>query len=339
MRFIQEAAEESVREMLCALATKNNMKEIDSVFQTDWMDNGSPIAMRLEINKKTRSAIFDFNGSGIEVCGNFNTPIAVVRSAIIYCLRCLINIDIPLNSGCLRPIEIIIPENSILNPSDDAAIVGGNVTTSQRITDVVLKAFGAVSDSQGCMNNFTFGSKNYGYYETIAGGAGAGPGWNGCSGVHSHMTNTRITDAEVLETRYPVLLNRFALRYGSGGDGAFKGGDGVIREFTFLDESLISLVTERRVFQPKGINGGGNAMKGENLMVTPDEDGKKGKTVNLGGKQSLNVPKGTRIIIMTPGGGGYGEKGKYTEEELVQKNVPCEGFGSYNREMKMQEQG
>lgn len=246
----------------------------------------------------------------------------------------------------MRPIDIIIPDNNILNPSDDAAIVGGNVTTSQRITDVILKAFKAVSDSQGCMNNFTFGSTNFGYYETIAGGAGAGPGWNGCSGVHTHMTNTRITDAEILETRYPILLNEFSIRENSGGLGAFVGGNGVVREFTFLDELDVSLVTERRVFQPKGIKGGQNAKKGINIMIVPNSDGGPDLEVNMGGKASIKVKKGTKVRIETPGGGGYGDANSELKNELNStsekdfQGVPfVGGIGSYNQSLKIQEQG
>lgn len=198
------------------------------------------------------TALFDFTGTGPEVYGNCNAPRAVAVSAILYCLRCLIKQEIPLNEvrttssfwshltrspppqGCLAPIKIIIPDNSILSPSDEAAVVGGNVLTSQRVTDVVLCAFAACACSQGCMNNFTFGDNTLGYYETIAGGAGAGPTWPGQHGIHTHMTNTRITDAEILELRYPVILREFSLRRGSGGRGHFAGGDGVVREVEFL---------------------------------------------------------------------------------------------------------
>jgi len=155
---------------------------------------------------------------------------AVVKSAIIYCLRCMIDSEVPLNQGCLDPVEIFVPESCILNPTEDAAIVGGNVLTSQRVTDVIFKAFGAVSASQGCMNNFTFGNENLGFYETICGGSGAGPTWHGANAVHTHMTNTRITDVEIMERRYPVVIDQFAIREGSGGAGEYSGGHGVIRE-------------------------------------------------------------------------------------------------------------
>ena len=165
-----------------------------------------------------------------EVHGNLNAPPAVTYSAVIYALRCLVREDIPLNQGCLAPVTFVIPPGCLLRPSAAAAVVGGNVLTSQRVTDVVLRAFGAAAASQGCMNNTTFGDAGLGYYETVAGGAGAGPGWHGRAGVHTHMTNTRITDPEILERRYPVVLRHFSLRPGSGGAGAFRGGDGVVRE-------------------------------------------------------------------------------------------------------------
>jgi len=182
-------------------------------------------------------------------------------------------------------------------------VVGGNVLTSQRITDVVLKAFGACAASQGCMNNLTFGDGQFGYYETIAGGAGAGPTWHGKSGVHTHMTNTRITDPEVLEQRYPVILRRFTLREGSGGQGLFKGGDGVIREIEFLKEGIqVGILSERRAFQPYGMAGGDNGERGKNLIVMPD-----GRLINFGSKNSMMLTEaGTRVRILTPGGGGYG---------------------------------
>ena len=188
--------------------------------------------------------------------GNWNTPRAVTKSAILYALRCLIEKDLPLNNGCLIPIDIRIPEGCLLAPSPEAAVVGGNVLTSQRIVDVIFKAFGAAAASQGCMNNFTFGNARFGYYETIGGGAGAGPGWHGESGVHTHMTNTRITDPEILERDYPVLLRRFSIRSQSGGAGLCRGGNGMVREVEFLEPMTAAILSERRVHPPYGLNGG-----------------------------------------------------------------------------------
>ena len=231
MRHIRNAAERAVREMLMAFAARAGLDApVGSVAAEDYMDDGTRIALRVSIDARDGSAVFDFSGTGPEIHGNLNAPPAVTYSAVIYAMRCMVREDIPLNQGCLAPITFIIPPGCLLAPVPTAAVVGGNVLTSQRVTDVVLRAFGAAAASQGCMNNTTFGDAGLGYYETVAGGAGAGPGWHGRSGVHTHMTNTRITDPEILERRYPVALREFCLRPGSGGGGAFRGGDGVVRE-------------------------------------------------------------------------------------------------------------
>ena len=191
------------------------------------------IELTINIDPDTGSAKFDFTGTGPEVYGNHNAPPAVTYSAVIYSLRCLVAEAIPLNQGCLAPIEFVIPQNTLLNPSPGAGVVGGNVLTSQRVVDVVLRAFKACAASQGCMNNLTFGDQEFGYYETIAGGSGAGPSWEGVSGIHTHCTNTRITDPEILERRYPVLLRQFALRNGSGGHGRHKARNKVLDRHYF----------------------------------------------------------------------------------------------------------
>jgi 5-oxoprolinase (ATP-hydrolysing) len=206
MGHVRDAAETAVRTCLREISLRRGMAEQDTVEAKDYLDDGSPIRLRLSIDRGDGSAVFDFSGTGTELWGNLNAPKAVTRSALLYSLRCLVEQDIPLNSGCLVPISLIIPEGSLLDPSPEAAVVGGNVLTSQRVVDVVLRAFGAAAASQGCMNNLSFGNDAFGYYETIGGGAGAGPHWHGQSGVHTHMTNTRITDPEILERRYPVLL-------------------------------------------------------------------------------------------------------------------------------------
>jgi 5-oxoprolinase (ATP-hydrolysing) len=189
----------------------------------------------------------------------------------------------------------------LLGSSENAAVVGGNVLTSQRITDVVLKAFNAAAASQGCMNNLTFGNEQFGYYETIGGGAGAGPSWHGQSGVHTHMTNTRITDPEILERRFPVMLRQFCIRKNSGGAGHYKGGDGLIREMEFLEDLNVAILSERRVFAPYGIKGGRPGKKGRNIFKFAT-----GGQMNLGGKNEIQAKKGDSILILTPGGGGYG---------------------------------
>lgn len=190
------------------------------------MDDGTPICLTVIIDEEFGSAVCDFTGTGPEVWGNCNTPRAITLSALIYCLRCMVGHDVPLNQGCLAPISLVIPANSILDPSAGAAVVGGNVLTSQRIVDTVLQAFQVCAASQGCMNNITIGDEQWGYYETVAGGSGAGPTWHGSGGVHTHMTNTRITDPEILENRYPIILNKFCLRDDlSGGDGKRNSND------------------------------------------------------------------------------------------------------------------
>lgn len=202
---------------------------------------------------------------------------------------------------------MVIPDGCFLNPSSSAAVVGGNVLTSQRVVDVILKAFGACAASQGCMNNLTFGDESFGYYETVAGGSGAGPTWNGSSGVHTHMTNTRITDPEVMEQRYPVVLRRFHLRPRVGGGGKFQGGRGVVRDIQFTKPLSVSITSERRVFAPYGLNGGEDGARGENSWVFR-RDEETTRTVSLGGKNIVDALAGDRIVLKTPGGGGYGKE-------------------------------
>ncbi|KDN53009.1 Hydantoinase B/oxoprolinase [Tilletiaria anomala UBC 951] len=366
MLHIRNNAELAVRNLLRDVSKRQGTNSLHAI---EYMDDGTPIELRVTIDPSAGSAIFDFEGTGPEVQGNWNCPKSVSHSAIIYCLRSMVSMDIPLNQGCLTPIEVRIPKGSLLDPSDSAAVVGGNVLTSQRITDVVLKAFKAVAASQGCTNNLTFGLggrdkdgnhvEGFGYYETIAGGSGAGPSWHGTSGVHTHMTNTRITDPEIMERRYPVMIRQFSLRTGSGGDGLYRGGDGVIREIEFHSPSIqVSILSERRVYRPFGLEGGEDAKTGLNLWVKQrreedgdlldddedrDDDGvgvdasasagdggqsdgtakrrkqekvmdENGKVrqppriINLGAKTTARMGRGDRIIIHTPGGGGWGKK-------------------------------
>ncbi|KAL4819976.1 Hydantoinase B/oxoprolinase-domain-containing protein [Aspergillus spinulosporus] len=304
MKAIQDSAE---------LATRNLFKKIAKEFQSnkvhaiDYMDDGTPIQLQVSIDEENGSATFDFTGTGPEVYGNWNAPIAITNAAVIFALRCMVSSDIPLNHGCMKPITLVVPPHSLLNPSAEAAVCAGNVLTSQRLVDVIFKAFRVCAASQGCMNNFTFGidgagETSFGYYETIAGGSGAGPSWNGTSGVHTNMTNTRITDPESLERRYPVILRRFMFREGSGGDGQYKGGDGVVRDVEFRVPMQASILSERRSFAPYGMDGGQDGKRGRNTWVS----GETGRAVTVGGKASVGVEAGDRMIIETPGGGGYG---------------------------------
>ncbi|KAI8808820.1 Hydantoinase B/oxoprolinase-domain-containing protein [Cladochytrium replicatum] len=308
MLHIRENAEIAVRDLL----RKVHAKYGPVLTSIDYMDDGSPINLTITIDPSTGSARFDFSGTGAQVYANTNAPRSVTYSAIIYCLRCLVNLEMPLNQGALAPVTVVIPPSSLLDPSDTAAVVGGNVLTSQRLCDVIFKAFRAAAASQGCTNNFTFGKtpdsngqNGFGYYETIAGGSGAGPEWEGKSGVHTHMTNTRITDPEILERRYPVILREFGLRKGSGGNGLHRGGDGVVREMEFLERIDVSILSERRVFRPYGMEGGVDAEPGRNYLIRKIPGGER--VLSFGGKNAAVVNPGDRVRIETPGGGGWGK--------------------------------
>jgi 5-oxoprolinase (ATP-hydrolysing) len=268
----------------------------------DGLDDGTPVRVRLSV-RGDRMRI-DFTGTGAAMAGNLNAPRAVVDSAVIYALRCLVAERIPLNGGCLLPVEIVVPAGSLLDPPPGAAVVGGNVETSQRVVDVLLAAMGRAAASQGTMNNLAFGDERFGYYETIGGGAGAGPGFAGASGVHVHMTNTRITDPEVLESKTPAIVRQFRLRRGSGGAGRWPGGDGLVRELEFTAPVTASLLTERRATAPFGLAGGRPGARGRNLCLRAD-----GRVEELPGRATVVLAPGDRLRIETPGGGGYGDPG------------------------------
>ncbi len=353
MRNIQDNAELSVRNLLKDVCKGFEGRDLSAV---DYMDDGSPIKLKITIDAEKGEAIFDFTGTGPEVYGNTNAPQAVTYSAIIYCLRSLIEDDIPLNQGCLKPIQVKIPPRSFLSPSDKAAVVGGNVLTSQRVTDVILRAFAACAASQGDCNNLTFGfggnlststeaTKGFGYYETIAGGSGAGPTWDGTSGVHTHMTNTRITDTEVFERRYPVILREFSLRSDSAGVGQHRGGEGVIRDIEFRIPVQVSILSERRVYHPYGLEGGGEAACGINYWVRHVQKGGRGddreewedRWINLGGKNTAAMQTGERIVVCTPGGGGWGRVGQ--ESRAIKREDEKQSWrkGSLAQRMETQE--
>ncbi|KAI1769296.1 Hydantoinase B/oxoprolinase-domain-containing protein [Hypoxylon sp. FL1150] len=310
MDRIQANAEVAVRKFLRKTAEGLNGRKLQAV---DSLDNGTHIQLEIRINPDG-SAVFDFAGTGPEVVGNNNAPKSICLSAIIYSLRCLINEEIPLNQGCLASIQVINPEGSILNPSDQAAVYAGNTQTSQRVVDVILRAFDACAASQGCMNSVGFfGGRDrkptdgykFAYGETICGGSGAGPSWNGASAVHCHMTNTRISDVEVMEKRYPIILRDFSLRHGSGGRGQYKGGDGVVRVIECREPLTFSMISERRVTRPYGLHGGEDGAPGENLIGR--KTGDKERLVSLGPRGIVKLQAGERFIIKTPGGGGWGE--------------------------------
>lgn len=269
---------------------------------TDRLDDGTVLHVTVTVDGD--EAVVDFDGTGPQHPGNLNAPPAVAMAAVLYVFRTLVDEDVPLNEGCLRPLSVRIPEECVLNPRPGAAVAGGNVETSQRVVDVLYRALGTVAASQGTMNNLTFGPEDgeYGYYETIAGGAGAGPGFNGASAVHTHMTNTRITDPEVLEQRYPeVRVEAFSIRRGSGGGGRYRGGDGVVRRLRFLVPCRVSILSERRQVAPYGLAGGGDGATGENLLIRAD-----GTEERLGGRASVSVSLGDQLVVRTPGGGGWG---------------------------------
>ena len=292
MGHVQDNAEESVRRVLGALN--------DGRFAYE-MDSGARIAVSITVDRAARRAVIDFSGSAAQQNSNFNAPSAVCMAAVLYVFRLMVDDDIPLNGGCLKPLEVIIPEGSMLSPKYPAAVVAGNVETSQAVTDTLLGALGLMAASQGTMNNFTFGNAAYQNYETICGGAGAGPGFDGIDAVHTHMTNTRATDPEVLEWRFPVVLESVSIRHGSGGRGEFRGGDGVVRRVRFLQAMSAAIVSGHRRVPPYGMAGGSPGEVGRNTVERA-----AGGIETLAGTDRAEMNPGDVFVIETPGGGGYG---------------------------------
>ncbi|MFT5451447.1 MAG: 5-oxoprolinase (ATP-hydrolyzing) [Enterobacterales bacterium] len=292
MQYVQDNAEQILRGVISTLKDGS---------YTYGMDNGANIIVNIRINALEGTATVDFTGTTKQMNNNFNAPSAICRAAVLYVFRCLINDDIPLNDGCLRPIEIIIPEASMLNPSAPAAVVAGNVETSQVITDALFCALGVIAGSQGTMNNLTFGDNKIQYYETIAGGAGATEDSSGASGVQTHMTNSRITDPEILERRFPVLLTHYGYRPGSGGNGKCRGGDGLIRDIQFLKPMTVNILSGNRLHSPPGLAGGEAGKPGVNQLIKRNK-----QTIDLTGTCEINVERGDNLRIKTPGGGGFG---------------------------------
>jgi 5-oxoprolinase (ATP-hydrolysing) len=292
MGHVQANAEEHVRRVIDVLK--------DGEFTYE-MDTGAVVRVAVRIDRAARSAVIDFSGTSPQQPTNFNAPPSVTTAAVLYVFRTLVDDDIPLNSGCLKPLEIRIPAGSLLSPQHPAAVVAGNVETSQVVTDALFGALGVLAASQGTMNNFTFGDATYQYYETICGGAGAGPGFDGADAVHTHMTNTRLTDPEVLEWRYPVLVQSFGVRKGSGGAGRHRGGDGAIRRIVFRRPMHAAILSGHRRIPPFGLMGGSPGAVGRNSLVRKD-----GTCEQFPGTGATEMRDGDCFVIETPGGGGYG---------------------------------
>ena len=292
MDHVQDNAEGAVRRLLGRLTPGSFRYELD---------NGAVVNVDVRIDADAGTATVDFTGSSEQLDSNFNAPFAVTRAAVLYVMRVLTGEAIPMNDGCLRPVEIVAPEGSMLNPRPPAAVVAGNVETSQVVCDALFGAVGAMAAAQGTMNNFTFGSGAAQYYETISGGSGAGPDFDGADAVQTHMTNSRLTDPEVLETRYAVRLEEFSVRRGSGGKGAHKGGDGTVRRVRFLEPMTANLLANRRRVPPFGLAGGGEGALGVTRIERAG-----GEVEELGGTASAEMQPGDLFVIETPGGGGYG---------------------------------
>ncbi|MEE8501668.1 MAG: hydantoinase B/oxoprolinase family protein, partial [Kiloniellales bacterium] len=292
MRHVQDNAEEQVRRVLDVLK--------DGRF-TYPLDDGSQIAVTIRIDKAARSAVIDFSDSSPQQPNNFNAPSAVCRAAVLYVFRTLVEDEIPMNEGCLKPLDIVIPEGSMLNPRYPAAVVAGNVETSQIITDTLYGALGVMAGAQGTMNNLTFGNERYQYYETICGGSGAGPDFDGTDAIHTHMTNSRLTDPEVLEWRFPVLVESFEIRRGSGGAGRQRGGDGARRRLRFREPMTAAILSSHREVAPFGVAGGQPGARGRNWVERAD-----GTEYALSGTDKTEMGAGDAIVIETPGGGGFG---------------------------------
>jgi 5-oxoprolinase (ATP-hydrolysing) len=292
MRHVQDNAEEEVRRVIGALE--------DGRFEMK-MDGGATIRVAIAVDRETRSARIDFTGTSAQAANNFNAPGSVTKAAVLYVFRCLVEADIPMNAGCLRPLEIVVPDGSLLHPRSPGAVAAGNVETSQAVVDALFGCLGVLAASQGTMNNLTFGNARHQYYETICGGAGAGRNFDGQSAVHTHMTNSRLTDPEVLEARYPVIVEEFSIRHGSGGAGAHSGGDGARRRIRFREAMIAAILSTRRDTDPFGLEGGAAGARGTTTVLRTD-----GRREILKGQDETDVAAGDAIEIETPGGGGFG---------------------------------
>ncbi|WP_237477554.1 hydantoinase B/oxoprolinase family protein [Lichenibacterium dinghuense] len=292
MGHVMDNAEESVRRLLTRL---------DGGAFDYAMDDGTPLRVRVTVDRAAREAVVDFTGTGPQRPGNFNAPAAVTRAVVLYCFRCLVGTDVPLNDGCLKPLRIVVPPGTFLSPGPGAAVVAGNTEVSQAACNALFGALGALACSQATMNNLLFGDATRQYYETVAGGTGAGPAFDGQSAVQTHMTNTRMTDPEVLELRYPVRLEEFSIRRGSGGAGRHRGGDGARRRIRFLEPMTAVVVASRRTVAPFGLDGGADGAPGRQWVERAD-----GTVQPMGGSDAAELAAGDVLVLETPGGGGYG---------------------------------
>ena len=316
MGHVADNAEEMVRRVIDALGRSDDFR---GSYRME-LDDRSVICVRISVDEANRSAVVDFTGTSGQHPGNFNAPVAVCRSAVLYVFRCMVDDAIPLNAGCLRPLELVVPDPSMLSPHPPAAVIAGNVETSQQITDALFGALGVIAASQGTMNNFIWGNDRHQYYETICGGAGATARRHGADAVHTHMTNTRLTDPEILEQRHPVLLERFEVRRGSGGRGANRGGDGAVRRLRFGEAMTANLLSSCRRIAPFGVAGGEDGACGRNLLERVD-----GTVTELAGCARVEVGEGDVMEIHTPGGGGYGAPDAESPGDRAREAVETEG--------------
>ncbi len=293
MGHVQDNAEESVRRVI------GRLKDCEFTYP---MDHGAVICVKVRVDATAREAVIDFTGTSPQHSGNYNAPYSICRAVVLYVFRTMVGADIPLNEGCLKPLKIVVPKGSMLNPAYPAAVISGNTEVSQAMCNALYGALGVIACSQATMNNFVWGNEEFQNYETIAGGTGAGPGFDGCDAVQSHMTNTRMTDPEVLEKRFPVRLEEFSIRRGSGGAGRWRGGDGVARRMRFLVPVTVTTLCSHRIVPPFGVDGGGAGAVGVNAAVLPD-----GRRVALEGCDEIDLPAGGVFEMLTPGGGGWGK--------------------------------
>jgi len=318
MGHVQDNAEEAVRRVIDSLPADGG----SFTYEMDDDEDGKPwITIKVSIDHKTRSAVIDFTGTAPQQSTNFNAPTAISQAAVLYVFRTLVKDPIPLNAGCLKPLTLVLPAGSMVNPVFPAAVVAGNVEVSQTITDCLYGALGVLAGSQGTMNNFTFGNETgLNYYETICGGTGAGPNHPGCDAVHSHMTNTRLTDPEILEFRFPLLVESFSIRTGSGGEGQFKGGDGIERRIRFTGPDMtVSILANHRKVPPFGLAGGQGGKIGYNWVERHNKEDNSVTKEQMTHRGSSNLEPGDVFVIQTPGGGGYGNPAKRKAAEELEK--------------------